>query len=172
MLPEIRTILFASDLTEASKHAFSYAASIASRYCARMVFLYVIEDVPHSAKGFLDQEILDKIRRLKLDSAKHSLVDKRRDMAAIQSELHKFCELARSDIESSGHEYTSEVVVSEGNVVDEILKTAAEYGCDTIVMGPARHGAIAQMMRASVVKGVLARSYQMVVVAPPLPKKQ
>jgi nucleotide-binding universal stress UspA family protein len=172
MLPEIRTILFASDLTEASKHAFSYAASIASRYCARMVFLYVIEDVPHSAKGFLDQEILDKIRRLKLDSAKHSLVDKRRDMAAIQSELHKFCELARSDNESSGHEYTSEVVVSEGNVVDEILKTAAEYGCDTIVMGPARHGAIAQIMRASVVKGVLARSYQMVVVAPPLPKKQ
>jgi nucleotide-binding universal stress UspA family protein len=173
MLPEIKKILFTSDLTETSKFAFSYAASLAGRYCARMVFLYVMEEVPHSAKGFLDQEILDQIRRHALDNATHTLVGKRRDMARIQSELEKFCEFSQDRQQNGGQAvFASEVVVTEGNVVDEILKTAQDHECDTIVMGSARHGALSEVVRGSVVKGVLRRSDRMVVVAPPLPKKE
>lgn len=173
MIPEIKKVLFTSDLTDNSKHAFAYAASLASRFCAKMVFLYVMEDVPHSAKGFLDQEILNQIRNRALDSAKHSLVGKRRDMATIQSELNRFCELAQKEPQGDSQFFvTSEVVVTEGNVVDEILRTAEAYECDTIVMGSDRHGAFTRAMLGSVVNGVLRRSNRLVVVAPPVPKQQ
>lgn len=172
MLPDINRILFTSDLTESSKHAFSYAASLAGRFCAEVVFLYVMEDVPHSAKGFLDQEIIQKIRQRAANDAKGTLLGKRQDMNLVQTELQRFCDLALDDngiaAQSAG---ASEVVVTEGNVVDAIIQTADEYRCDTIVMGSARRGALAEAMLGSVVKGVLRRSDRLVVIAPPAPEK-
>ena len=172
MIPEFRKILFTSDLTDNSRHAFSYAASLASRCCAEIVFLYVMEDVPHSAKGFLDQEILEQIRRSALDSATRSLVGKRKDMAMLQSELSRFCKRAQVEVQNGVQGFIADqVVVKEGNIVDEILKTAADHNCDAIVMGSAHHSALAEAMLGSVVKGVLRRADRMIIIAPPLSKK-
>lgn len=172
MFPEIKRILFTSDLTETSKFAFSYAVSLASHYCAEVVFLYVMEEVPHSAKGFLDQETLERIRSRARDSAKTSLSEKRQDISMIQSELSRFCENVQNSTENGARRFTAnEVVVTEGNVVDQILLTAEDYDCDTIAMGSTRHGLLSQGRLGSVVNGVLKRSSRLVVVAPPLPKK-
>ncbi|KJS31611.1 MAG: hypothetical protein VR64_10770 [Desulfatitalea sp. BRH_c12] len=171
MPPVIEKILFTSDLTDTSKHAFSYAASMAERYCAQIVFLYVMEDVPHSAKGFLDAEVIAQIRSRAVGNAMQSLIGKRQDMALVQSGLRRFCESVRDGLPLDGERYpAAEVVVREGNVVDEIIAVAAEFQCDTIVMGSARRGTFAEAMLGSVLKGVLKRSDAMVVVAPPLKK--
>ncbi len=44
MLPDIKRILYATDLSENARHAFGYAASLANRYGAKIIVLHVIED--------------------------------------------------------------------------------------------------------------------------------
>jgi len=168
MVPEIKKILFTSDLTESSRHAFTYAASLAGRYCAQIVFLYVMEDIPTSAKAFLDETIISKMRQKAADNARSTLLGKRRDMAMVQYELQRFCDSAleggQTDRLSPGG---SDVVVTDGNVVDAIIETAEQYDCDTIVMGPTRRSALSKAVLGSVVRGVLTRTDRLVVIAPP-----
>jgi nucleotide-binding universal stress UspA family protein len=172
MVPEIRKILFTSDLTETSKHAFSYALSMAARYKAQMVFLYVMEEVPGNVRAFIDQEVIDRVRREAAAEARTTLVGKRRDMAAIQASLKQFYDVNLKDLENAGEAVgPGEVVVAEGNIVETIIQTAEEHDCDAIVLGSRRRGALAELMFGSVVKGVLRRSNRLVIVAPPLPEE-
>ena len=43
MIPEIKKILYTTDLSKNARHAFSYAASIANRYDAGVTILHVLE---------------------------------------------------------------------------------------------------------------------------------
>ncbi|MGD9216864.1 MAG: universal stress protein, partial [Desulfobacteraceae bacterium] len=45
MLPKIQKILYATDLSDNSRLAFGYAASLAKRYQAQIMVLHVIEPV-------------------------------------------------------------------------------------------------------------------------------
>jgi len=45
ILPDIKKILYATDLSENSRHAFAYAAGIANRYEAGVTVLFVIEEL-------------------------------------------------------------------------------------------------------------------------------
>jgi nucleotide-binding universal stress UspA family protein len=170
MIPEIRKILFTSDLTETSKHAYGYALSLAQRYSAEILFLYVMDETASSARSsFLDPKIMEKVRNQAADEARISLSGKRRDMALVRSGIKQFCDFDVNDpskaIEVS---CASEVIVTEGDVVDKIIQTAQKYDCDTIVMGSRRRSALAEAMFGSVVKGVLRRSDRMVIIAPPI----
>ncbi|MGD8721592.1 MAG: universal stress protein, partial [Desulfobacterales bacterium] len=49
MLPDIKIILYATDLSENARRAFGYAASLANRYGAKIIVLHVIEDFSPSA---------------------------------------------------------------------------------------------------------------------------
>jgi nucleotide-binding universal stress UspA family protein len=170
MLPEIKKILFASDLTETSKHAYSYAASLASRFCAEVVFLYVMHDLPHSAKGFLNPELLEQIRIHERNSAKSSLIGKKKNMAIVQDELQRYCYLTQNQATGSGYSsFEYQVVVTEGNIVDMIIQTSIDYDCDTIVLGSHRASVMSDIVLGSVVRGVLRRSERLVVIAPPIP---
>ena len=51
MIPEIKKILYATDLSENARFAFGYAASLANRYGAQIVMLHVIEEIS-SADAF------------------------------------------------------------------------------------------------------------------------
>lgn len=169
MDPKIDKILFASDLSEGSRHAFQYAAMIASRFCAGLVFLYVMEDVPMSAKAFLDDDLIEKIRKQTAESAKNKLIGKRREMTTIQTELSRFCECALEEAQQPGQAVVEgEVKVIDGNVIESIITTANEMNCDAIVMGSTRRGAISEAVLGSVVKGVLRQSRKLVIIAPPL----
>lgn len=169
MIPDIKKILFASDLSENSRHAFNYAASIASRYGADMVFLHVIQDVPLQAKGFLERDVLERIRKQAADNARNSLVGKRGDIAMLETELNRFCNTAMGDQIPTGRSRpVREVVVLEGNLIETIITTAKEMNCDTIVMGSHRRGALSEAVSGSIVRGVLRQSRSLVIVAPPL----
>jgi len=169
MYPEINNLLFASDLSENSKHAFQYASMIASRFCANLRFLHVMEDVPLSAKAFLDESMIEKIRQQTANSARDNLIGKRREMAALQTELNRFCECAFEEARQSGQVVANgDVQVAEGNVIETIISVAEEMNCDAIVMGSTRRGALSEAMLSSVVKGVLRQSKKLVIIAPPV----
>ena len=45
MLPNINTILYATDLSSNAKYAFGYAASMANKYNAKIIILHVLEQL-------------------------------------------------------------------------------------------------------------------------------
>ena len=53
MIPSIRNILFATDLSKSARHAFLYAVSLANRFEASITLLHVMEEVSHSADSLL-----------------------------------------------------------------------------------------------------------------------
>jgi len=171
MIPQIRKILFTSDLSETSKHAFSYALSLAGHYRAQMVFLFVMEEINVNLNAFLAPELMEPIRNQFSTEARITLTGKRREMAMIRSQLQEFCNIALKDFDQSNElAEESEVLVAEGNVVDTIVQTSEEKRCDAIVLGSRRRSALSEVMHGSVVRGVLRRSNCLVIVAPPLPE--
>jgi nucleotide-binding universal stress UspA family protein len=141
---------------------------LAGRFCAGLIFLHVMEDVPMSAKGFLDEEMIEKIRKKAEESARNKLIGKRREMTLMEKELTRFCECAFEEAKQSGQPFVNgEVKVVDGNVIESIIAVADEMNCDAIVMGSRRRGAIAEAMLGSVVRGVLRQSKKLVIVAPP-----
>jgi nucleotide-binding universal stress UspA family protein len=170
IIPEIRKILFTSDLTEPSKHAFSYALSLAVHYNAQLIFLYVMEELPANVKAFLGPEIEESFLR-RAREAKSTLIGKRREIAMIQSCLQQFYDNTLKNLDNSGDAVEhGDVIISEGNVVGTIIQTALEQNCDAIILGSRRRGALSDVMFGSVTKGVLRHSDRLVIVAPPLPK--
>ena len=129
-------------------------ARLEGRYYTQIVFFYVMEDISMSAKGFLDQTIIAKMRQKAADNVRSTLVGKRYNIVMIQFGRQRFCDLAMVDVRtqqpSPGN---SDVVVTEGNVVDAIIETAAQYDGDTIVMGPTRWSALGKAVLGSMVKG-------------------
>ena len=51
MVPEIKKILFTTNLSPNSRHAFDYAVSVANRYGAVITVLHVMEEVSHAQHG-------------------------------------------------------------------------------------------------------------------------
>jgi nucleotide-binding universal stress UspA family protein len=58
-------------------------------------------------------------------------------------------------------------IVTAGNPVDEIVKTAKEDGFDLIIMGTHGHGQFAEMMLGSTATGVILKSKIPVLIARP-----
>ena len=46
MIPKIKKILYATDLSKNSEYAFYYAVDMAKRHDAEIVFLHAIEPIP------------------------------------------------------------------------------------------------------------------------------
>lgn len=172
MVPEIRKILFTSDLTETSKHAFKYALSLSLHFKAQMVFLFVMEGINETVRAFLGaNEAFQQTRNRSADEARAVLIGKRREIAAVRSGIKQFYDTALKGLCNEGEAITdSEVIVTEGNVVDTIIQTALEKRCDAVVLGSRRCNAFQEAMFGSVVKGVLKRSKQLVIIAPPIPE--
>jgi hypothetical protein len=55
MVPEIKKILYATDLSDNARHVFSYAAAIANRFNAQIVLLHAIEPFSMYAQEQLSQ---------------------------------------------------------------------------------------------------------------------
>ena len=59
MIPQIRKILYATDLSKNSVYAYRHAMDMAEKYDAEIVILHVIEPIPpmvkHYVKGFVDE---------------------------------------------------------------------------------------------------------------------
>ena len=66
MIPEIKRILYATDLTKNSAYAFFYAVDMAKRYNARIVILHSIERIRHmydDGMSFQLEEMLERSKK-------------------------------------------------------------------------------------------------------------
>ena len=55
MVPDIKNILFATDLSENARYAFTYASAIANRFGAAITILHVLEELSPSGSGIVSE---------------------------------------------------------------------------------------------------------------------
>lgn len=169
MIPKMNKILFATDLSDNARHAFYYAASIATSCGAGMVLLYVSDETSGSmqqqVKNAFGEEMWQKLKEKHQQSARSVLIGKQSDYAVVRDALGDLCTEAHGADPACSFE-ALELLVNEGQVVEQILETAADKNCDMIVMG-AHRGLFHKTRLGTVAKGVLQRSPVPVLLVPP-----
>lgn len=151
MLPEIRRILYATDLGPNSIFAFGYAVRLAKLTGAEIHLLHVVEALSTDAEVTLQAYVIDHDERRKIldgrvDRAREQLVERQdKFWAGLSKEDQK----VRSQIKS--------IDVCEAYPAEKILTAAAEHDCDLIVMGGHEKG-LSHSFLGSIAKSVLRRA--------------
>lgn len=150
MIPEIKNILYTTDLSENARYAFSYAASLANRYDAGITILHVLEDISPTADSLVVSIIgKEKWNELRGNNEKEVL-------DTIKSRLTSFCEDVQAELPSCPF-ITDKIKVTIGQPVDEILREVENNDYDMVVMGAHGHGALADALMGSVSRRVVRR---------------
>lgn len=164
MIPQIKKILYATDLTKNSLYAFYFAADLARKYNTRIIILHCI--------GALHAYVYSE--GLTPDLAKVLREGKEQEKKEDITEMKKRWQHCRQSIEAQigvSVDLVSEIIVNEGEPVEEILNTADVKGCDVIVLGTHGKGWLKQTFLGSVARSVLERTRKPVFVNP-LPSEE
>ena len=133
-----KTILFATDFSESSEHAFQYALSLAQKFESRLVIIHVINEpvdlrgfyVPHISFDKLEEEIEQGAQKL----------------------MEKFCR-------THGQAYPYlETSVVPGIPYDEIIKKGVELSADLIVVGTHGRTGLDHVLFGSTAEKVVRKS--------------
>ena len=154
MVPEIKKLLYATDLSKNSSYAFLYATDLARRRDAKIVILHAIEPIPSYAE--VEAGITDQKKR---EQQEETIED-------IKKLLVGFCKKAETQIGSPCVELVSKILVPRGHPPEEILNAADEEGCDVIVLGTHGKGFLSHTFLGSVSSAVLHRTRKPVFIIP------
>ena len=152
MIPQIKKILYATDLSKNSEYAFYYAVEMAKRHDAEIVFLHAIEPIRVSAYGSLTD-------KLEHDQQKAS-------QEVIRNRLQKFCKKVEEKNSLACVKLVAKFVVEVGYPAEEILKATDQEGCDLIVLGSHGKGFLQHAFLGCVSHSVLERARKPVLIIP------
>ena len=165
MIPQIKRILYATDLSDNSAFVLRYAIDFAKKYDAGIIILHVFEKTDPASKVMLDlcfyekrsQEIFEK----NTTETKAIILKRLKDIR--ENELKELKDKPEfSDMSIS-------IEICEGFPAEEILSKAEELKCDVIIMGTHSKGFLANTFLGSTAKRVLRRTRKPVFIIP-LPK--
>lgn len=159
MIPQIKRILYATDLSKNSSYAFLFATDMARRYEASIVILHVIERIPPYAEVYTG--ITYEMERIQQGEIVENL----------KKRLGEFCKKAEAQIGPPCVNLVSKILVPVGHPPEEILNAANEEGCDAIVLGTHGKGFLAHAFLGSVSSAVLHRTGKPVFIIP-LPSEE
>jgi nucleotide-binding universal stress UspA family protein len=154
MIPQIKKILYATDLSKNSSYAFLFATDMARRHDAKIVILHVLESIPPYAESY--SGITDEMKRKQQEETVEEL----------KKHLQEFCKKAEAQIGSPCAELVYKILVPRGHPPEEILNAANEEGCDVIVLGTHGKGFLAHTFLGSVSNAVLHRARKPVFIIP------
>ena len=154
MIPQIKKILYATDLSENSSYAFLYAIDLAQRRDAKIVILHAIEPIPGSVVRSFGM-----VREAEEHRQKEAV-------ELIKTRLREFCKNMEVQTGTRCPELISDILVSTGHAADEILNTADQKECDLIVLGTHGKGFLAHTFLGSVASAVLHRTRMPVFIIP------
>ncbi|RPJ10800.1 MAG: universal stress protein [Desulfobacteraceae bacterium] len=157
MIPEIKKILYATDLSGSAKHAFNYAATIAGKFDATIIVLHVVETIPSNTEWQI-------VEYLGQDRWKEIQEKKKQDfIESVKKNLNNFCDEISSNMKSCPF-IVEEILIKEGIPVDEIIKTADSKNCDMVIMGTHGYGMLTDALIGSTARRVVRRSKKPVMV--------
>jgi nucleotide-binding universal stress UspA family protein len=160
----MQMIVVAVDWSDHSERAVELASDLAAKYGAELVAVHVIADkpIPVGERHLAEIEFADEIKKYpgsgfsaeSLDSTSLELKDivsehesKDRVLRSIIGDM--LLKRAKRSAQRKGVE-TVNTVRAEGNVADNILKTAKERGANLIVVGSRGMGALGEVFLGSV----------------------
>jgi len=164
MIPKIKKILYATDLSKNSDYALGYAVNSAKRNGAEIVILHVMEMMSTNAyifmKGHTGQEFVVEKEKERADLAKDRL----------KKRLTVFYDKVRTE-DPEFAETKASIEICIGYPAEEILKMTDKLNCDVIFMGTHGKGFVTQTFLGSMAKRILRRSRKPVFIIP-LPKEE
>lgn len=162
MTPDIKKILYATDLSPNSAYALRYALQCARLHKAEIVILHAFETVNSGFIPIMNTYIDDNGLRM--------LYDERAAEAkgAIEIRLKAVCN-EEFDQNPDYGDIVKSIEICEGFPAERILETAKQFDCDMIIMGTHGKGIIANSFLGSTAKRVLRRTMIPIYIIP-LPK--
>jgi len=154
MIPKIKKILYATDLTDNSSHAFRYAIGIAKSHGAKIIVLHAKQPLPSYAGTYAGISVVPTHEDLD-ETAKD-----------IQERIKVVCKEIEIEAGFPCAAMVSKVLVPYGHPPEEILNAAEGEGCDAIVMGTHGKGFLAHTFLGSVSSAVLHRTRKPVLIIP------
>lgn len=132
------TVLYATDFSESSEHAFQYALTLAKQFDSQLVIIHVINE-PVDLRGFYVPHIsFDKLEEEIEEGAKKV--------------MDKFCRTHLGDYEKF------ESFVVPGIPYEEVIKKAEEIDAKLIVMGTHGRTGIDHVLFGSTAEKVVRKS--------------
>jgi nucleotide-binding universal stress UspA family protein len=154
MIPQIRKILFATDLSKNSAYAFFYALHMARRDEAKIVIVHAVEPMAPMLVNF--EDFRHQVAKDRWEEAVIKFKERIQDIS-VKSD-------ARTGVSSA--DLISNIVIRLGNPVEEILRVADEEDCDVIVLGTHGKGFLEKTFLGSVSSSVLLQTRKPVFLIP------
>ncbi len=132
MLPEIKTILYATNLGPEAPHVFRYALSQALHYKAKVHVVHILEPLGSFARNLVEQYLSPEQSKEIQDKSKQAVMDR------ISTRLQAFCDQETCTL-NEGTNLVADIQVLEGHPSDVILTQARAISAELIVMGTHRH---------------------------------
>ena len=149
MIPEIKKILYATDLTKNSAYASYFAADLARRYNAKIIILHCVGLIAPSV--YYEGPITDPSRSLQREAEQ----EREEHVAELKKRMQDYFQEEEAQTGECCADLVSETIVTSGYAVDKILDTADAKECDLIVLGTHGKGWLKQTFLGSVSRSVL-----------------
>ena len=159
MLPSIKSILLATDLSHNATEAFKHAVVLARPGSAKIHLLHVMPEVDISVRSYVSAVMGEgNLDKLEIDHENEA-------RKLIGATLDKFTKEELSD-HPEDLDRIGEITIEHGRPAMKILETARRLNVDLIVMASHGKGAIEQTFLGSVTEKVLRSSKRPVYVIP------
>ena len=150
MIPDIKKILYATDLSDNARYAFGYAISLANRYDAKITVLNVVEELSPFAQSMVEDIVgTERLEALRKDKEVKVI-------ESIKQRLQDFCQQAIQEVPECSLA-VEKTIVESGQPVDSVIRHAEEMDADLIVMGSHGQGVLADVTMGSTSRRVLRR---------------
>lgn len=159
MIPKIKKILYATDLSPNSAYAFRYAINSAKQHDARIIFLHVLERPSSLALAMYATNLGETDAKELFEDKKPYITD------LIKNRLKLFCDKELKDDPECAARVES-IEVCDGYPAEEILGKFDELDCDAIIMGSHGKGIIKNTFLGSTTLKVLRRARKPVFIIP------
>jgi nucleotide-binding universal stress UspA family protein len=164
MIPQIKRILYTTDLSDNSAYVFRHAINFAKKNNAGIIILHVLEPLSATTKSLVHSH-LTEAQEMKISAEKIAYAKDR-----IRQRLKMFCEKELENDPDCTNRVES-IEMCEGFPAEIILIKADELNCDAIVLGTHGKGFIRNTFLGSTSKQVLRRTRKPVFIVP-LPKEE
>lgn len=157
MIPQIKKILYATDLSKNANYAFGYAINLAHHHDAKITVMHVLEDLSPFAYSMVEDIAgTEKLDLLKNEKQAYAV-------ETVQKDLHDFCEKVKADAPDCPF-IVDKIDVVKGNPTEQIVQQADAINADIVILGSHGQGILADVTLGSVSRRVLRRCSRPVLV--------
>ncbi|WP_428604019.1 universal stress protein [Sedimenticola sp.] len=159
MLPEVNTILYASDLGNHMRPAFRFAVSLATKYHSKIVMLHALEPLGSTSRALMENYLdADQRKRLQQEGYEQVRQNMKQRLAAFSAD--------EQAVLGDDHSPEVEVVVVTGHAAQVIVEEARKRDAELIVMGAHTDPSLGHKLTGSTTRKVIHDSTIPVLIVP------